>query len=65
MPKEKLPDDNWRGRAQAMLCHTCVSFLLKRGEIGRCRRNPPTMRGFPVVYESDWCDSHKIDENKV
>ena len=33
--------------------------------IGRCRRNAPTMNGWPVMYDSDWCGSHKLDENKV
>lgn len=33
--------------------------------LGRCRRHAPTMNGFPVVYEDDWCGDHKIDENKV
>ena len=35
-----------------------------RGAIGRCRRNAPTMKGFPVVFEQDWCGEHRIDENK-
>jgi len=30
--------------------------------IGRCRRHAPTMNGFPVVYESDWCGDHRLDE---
>ena len=37
----------------------------RRAGIGRCRRHAPTMSGFPVVYESDWCGDHKIDEGKV
>ena len=36
-----------------------------RGTIGRCRANPPTMKGFPVVFERDWCGGHRIDENKI
>jgi len=32
--------------------------------IGRCRRHAPTMTGYPVVFEDDWCGDHKIDENK-
>lgn len=34
-------------------------------DIGRCRRHAPTMNGFPVVYETDWCGDHKIDEEKI
>jgi hypothetical protein len=33
--------------------------------IGRCRRHAPTMNGYPVVYITDWCGDHRIDENKV
>jgi len=35
------------------------------GAFGRCRRNAPTMNGFPAVFETDWCGNHKIDENKI
>lgn len=69
--------DNWAGRAQGMVCSTCVYFVAKkaiatteggdtlRGSIGRCRRRCPTMNGFPVVYDTDWCGDHKVDENKI
>lgn len=33
-----------------------------RGTIGRCRRHAPTMSGYPVVFENDWCGDHKLDE---
>lgn len=23
--------------------------------LGRCRKHAPTMQGFPVVFETDWC----------
>lgn len=36
-----------------------------RGSIGRCRRCAPTMKGFPVVFEADWCGEHRLDENKL
>jgi len=35
------------------------------GKIGRCRRHAPTMNGYPVVFMSDWCGDHKLDENKA
>jgi hypothetical protein len=32
--------------------------------LGRCRKHAPTMGGYPVVFEGDWCGDHKIDEEK-
>lgn len=34
-------------------------------EIGRFCRRAPTMNGFPVVYPTDWCCDHRLDENKL
>ena len=58
--------DNWKDRKVNMTCDTCMYFAPK-GErsIGRCRRNAPTMKGWPVLFLSDWCGEHKIDENKI
>jgi len=39
--------------------------ISSRGEIGRCRRHAPTMNGFPVVWQGDWCGDHKLDEQKA
>jgi len=36
-----------------------------RGRLGRCRRNAPTMKGWPAIFEGDWCGDHKLDENKI
>ena len=33
--------------------------------LGRCRRNAPTMKGWPAVFETDWCGDHKLDEEKI
>jgi len=33
--------------------------------IGRCRRHAPSMNGYPVVFVSDWCGDHKLDETKI
>lgn len=65
--------DNWKDRRSGMVCDTCVFFVykhnstdgLKTKPIGRCRRHAPTMSGFPVVFPSDWCGDHRLDENKV
>jgi hypothetical protein len=69
-PKERFtsavpPDDPWAHRSLGMRCHSCMAFVLKgTGPIGRCRRNAPTMNGFPVVFETDWCLQHRLDETK-
>ena len=68
--------DNWAGRNEHMRCKTCMYFVKKyksnfdtpisaRPSIGRCRRHAPTMKGYPAVFEDDWCGDHKIDENKI
>jgi len=74
--KENTMKDNWKHRSIGMRCGSCMWFVAKAksenepvedskaGSIGRCRRHAPTMSGFPVVYETDWCGDHKIDETK-
>lgn len=67
--------DPWRHRSAGMRCQSCMWFVrkepagligsVKAAEVGRCRRHAPTMNGYPVVYMSDWCGDHRIDENKV
>lgn len=34
-------------------------------KVGRCRRNAPTMKGWPVLFADDWCGEHKLDETKI
>ena len=56
-------EDNWQDRTVGMICKTCMFFVLKRnGPTGRCRRNAPTMKGFPVVYPGDWCGEHRLND---
>ena len=65
--------DPWRHRSQGMRCGTCMWFAKKARArplnhphepvIGRCRRRAPTMNGYPVVFENDWCGDHKLNEN--
>jgi len=64
---DNLPDDPWIHRSSDMRCRTCAFYVQKgqTGEIGRCRRRCPTMSGYPMVYETDWCGDHKLDETKV
>lgn len=69
-----VADDPWVHRSAGMRCRTCLWYVVKRRlastlgtpvrEIGRCRRHAPTMNGYPVVYNDDWCGDHKLDENK-
>ncbi len=63
--------DNWRHRSSKMKCRTCMFYVPKVAkaetdsavaEIGRCRRHAPTMSGWPVMFETDWCGDHKLDE---
>lgn len=69
--------DPWIHRSKGMRCGTCIWFVEKQSIVkrnpdttpetivGRCRRHAPTMNGYPVVYMTDWCGDHRIDENKV
>ncbi len=70
--KGNVIDDQWKHRSAGMKCSTCMWFVEKVrvrrvGDIviGRCRRHCPTMSGFPVVYETDWCGDHRLDEDKI
>jgi hypothetical protein len=57
--------DLWAHRSENMRCRTCMWFARKgTGSVGRCRRHAPTMNGYPVVFSSDWCGDHKLDEDK-
>jgi len=60
-----LKNDNWKHRSDTMRCRTCMYFVEKSDLLGRCRRHSPTMKGWPVVYHSDWCGDHKLDADKV
>lgn len=69
--------DPWKHRSCGMKCRTCMFCVIKEKQclssdperpdvkVGRCRRHAPTMNGYPVVFEDDWCGDHKLDENKV
>lgn len=48
--------DNWKDQS-TFVCDTCMYFKNMR-----CRRNAPTMKGFPAVYPTDWCGDHKISK---
>jgi len=64
--------DPWKHRSKGMHCDTCIWFVPKErivslgnSHVGRCRRHAPSMGGYPVVYMTDWCGDHRIDENKI
>ena len=70
-PEQKIADP-WKHRSKKMICDTCIWYVAKErtvslgfANIGRCRRHAPTMGGYPVVYMTDWCGDHRLDENKV
>jgi hypothetical protein len=67
-------NDNWESRSKNMSCATCMAYVPKNDtkgkptEVGRCRNHSPSpgpTRGWPVVFNSDWCLDHKLDENHV
>lgn len=57
--------DNWQNRSEGLRCITCMWYVPKCGELGRCRRHAPVLHGWPAVYETDWCGDHKIDEQRA
>jgi len=73
---EMKNQDPWMHRSTKMHCRTCMWFVLKEKQsdrpfpadakdVGRCRRHAPTISGYPVVFITDWCGDHKINENEV
>lgn len=66
MNTSDLPNDPWANRSEGMRCRTCIWFVPKDpgygADIGRCRRHAPTMGGYPVVLQSDWCGDHRLSE---
>ncbi|MBE9592698.1 MAG: hypothetical protein IMF19_04390 [Proteobacteria bacterium] len=60
--------DNYVDRAKNALCGNCIYYVSKGANnlLGRCRRNAPvTVKGYPVVFPTDWCGEHKLDETKM
>lgn len=66
-----IKEDNWQHRAANIRCKTCMWFVPKipkaniSEHIGRCRHDAPTLKGWPVMFRTDWCGSHKLDETKL
>ena len=62
-----MTKDNWIHRSEEMHCLTCMHFVLKVQDAdapllqkGRCRKHAPTLNGWPVVFDRDWCGDHKL-----
>lgn len=64
IPTPTDPTNGWDGTT-GYCCATCRFFAPKTKDgNGRCRRNAPTMDGYPVVIPTkDWCGQHKIGTN--
>ena len=61
-----MNEDNWKHKADTMRCKTCMWWVPKGdGPLGRCRKNAPTLDGWPAVYAGDWCGDHKLDGDKL
>ena len=75
LPLFKNQADPWIHRSDNMRCKTCMWFVEKKRDnplsypgcpvVGRCRRHAPSMNGYPVVFNNDWCGDHRVDENKI
>lgn len=60
-----MAKDNWADRPKGMVCGTCMYWVQKEGIVGRCRRRAPTMNGWPVLFITDFCGDHKLNESTV
>ena len=58
--------DMWQDRTNKMICGSCMNYLAKGQDvfgkdIGACKDNSPTMKGYPRVYEDEpGCGAHKM-----
>ena len=53
----EIKEDNYIHKSSMMLCKTCMTF-----NNFRCRKNAPTINGWPAVFPTDWCGEHKLDK---
>jgi len=62
-----MAEDNWRHRTPMMTCDTCMYFVVKTGDLGRCRRHAPHSSGggWPAMFKFDWCGDHKLDADRL
>ena len=45
-------------------CKSCMFYKMKEGTVGRCRKNAPTVGGWPDVSDDDWCGDHKRNKSQ-
>jgi hypothetical protein len=64
-PPAEADRDPWQHRSQNLRCETCMWFAMKLHPVGRCRRRSPALGGYPVVFVTDWCGDHKLDERAL
>jgi len=57
--------DNWDHSNDNMRCATCLWSHRKTDGTLRCRAHAPTTKGFPVMFNDDWCGEHKLDGRKM
>ena len=58
--EEKTHQDNWKDQA-SFCCKTCMYYVAKSDNIGRCRYYPPKpVQGFVVMFPTDFCGQHKL-----
>lgn len=66
-------EDPWKHKSKGMSCTTCMWYVRKvkangivdTASIGHCRKYAPTMNGYPVVFQTNWCGDHKLNENSI
>lgn len=59
------PKDNWVAHTSTHTCKFCMWFKAKTNKVGRCIINAPTIKGFPVVYETDTCGEHRLNDKAL
>ncbi len=57
-------DDNWNSRLIQFLCKSCTFYVIRDGQLGRCRKHAPSHNGWPAVFETDWCGDHKLNKKE-
>ena len=59
------PEDQWIHKSQTMRCITCMYYVPKSHNIGRCRCHAPSLSGWPAMFPNNWCGDHKLDAEKL
>jgi len=54
--------DNWDQRSKGMRWKSCMWYFPMIYYIARCRKHAHTRGGWPVMFDTDWCGDHKLNE---